>query len=123
MAEMMERAARHDGFSVVEILSECVEFYPGAFDAANPRKNGAFTLIEEMKHDGSPADASRHDPADEVAAFRLATQPWPGVFGVFYETDRPTKNRLEADLIARAKEKAAGKSDLQLLQSTFARLR
>jgi 2-oxoglutarate ferredoxin oxidoreductase subunit beta len=123
MAEMMERAARHDGFSVVEILSECVEFYPGAFDAANPRKNGAFTLIEEMKHDGSPADASRHDPADEVAAFRLATQPWPGVFGVFYETDRPTKNRLEADLIAWAKEKAAGKSDLQLLQSTFARLR
>jgi 2-oxoglutarate ferredoxin oxidoreductase subunit beta len=123
MAEMMERAARHDGFSVVEILSECVEFYPGAFDAANPRKNGAFTLIEEQQHDRSPADASRHDPADEVAAFRLATQPWPGVFGVFYETDRPTKNRLEADLIARAKEKAAGKSDLQLLQSTFARLR
>ena len=123
MAEMMERAARHDGFSVVEILSECVEFYPGAFDAANPRKSGAFTLIEEKKHDGSSADAARHDPTDEVAAFHLATQPWPGVFGVFYETDRPTKNRLEADLIARAKEKTAGKSDLQLLQSTFARLR
>jgi hypothetical protein len=42
---------------------------------------------------------------------------------VFYETDRPTKNRLEADLIARTKEQTAGKSDLQLLQSTFARLR
>jgi 2-oxoglutarate ferredoxin oxidoreductase subunit beta len=123
MTEMMERAARHDGFSVVEILSECVEFFPGAFDATNPRKSGAFTLIEEKKHDGSSADAARHDPTDEVAAFHLATQPWPGVFGVFYETDRPTKNRLEADLIARAKEKTAGKSDLQLLQSTFARLR
>src|ERR1700689_5418355 len=45
MIEMMERAARHDGFSVVEILSECVEFYEGAFDAANPRKGGQFRLI------------------------------------------------------------------------------
>ena len=123
LTEMMERAARHDGFSVVEILSECVEFFPGAFDAANPRKSGAFTLIEEKKHDGSPEDAARHDPADEVAAFQLATRPWPGVFGVFYETDRPTKNRLEADLIARAKAKAPDKSDLQLLQFAFARLR
>jgi 2-oxoglutarate/2-oxoacid ferredoxin oxidoreductase subunit beta len=123
MTEMMERAARHDGFSVVEILSECVEFYPGAFDAANPRKSGAFTIIEEKKHDGSPEDVLRHDPADEVAAFHLATCPWPGVFGVFYETNRPTKNRLEADLIARSREKTAGKSELQILQSTFARMR
>jgi 2-oxoglutarate ferredoxin oxidoreductase subunit beta len=123
MTEMMERAARHDGFSVVEILSECVEFYPGAFDAAIPRKNGTFKLIEEKKHDGSPEDAPRHDPADEVAAFHLATLPWPGVFGVFYEANRPTKNRLEADLIARAKEKTAGNSELQILQSTFARMR
>ncbi len=123
MTEMMERAARHDGFSVVEILSECVEFYPGAFDAANPRKNGAFTIIEEKKLDGSPEDVLRHDPADEVAAFHLATCPWPGVFGVFYETNRPTKNRLEADLIARSREKTAGKSELQILQSTFARMR
>jgi 2-oxoglutarate ferredoxin oxidoreductase subunit beta len=123
MTEMMERAARHDGFSVVEILSECVEFYPGAFDAGNPRKNGAFKLIEERKHDGSPEDAQRHDPSDEVAAFRLAAQPWPGVFGVFYEAARPTKNRLEAELIARSREKSQGASDLQLLQSSFARLR
>jgi 2-oxoglutarate ferredoxin oxidoreductase subunit beta len=123
MTEMMERAARHDGFSVVEILSECVEFYPGAFDAANPRKSGAFQLIEEKKHDGSPEDAARHDPADEVAAFRLAALPWPGVFGVFYEAARPTKNRLEAELIARSREKTRGASDLELLQSSFARLR
>ena len=123
MTEMMERAARHDGFSVVEILSECVEFYPGAFDAGNPRKNGTFQLIEEKKHDGSPEDAPRHDPADEVAAFRLAALPWPGVFGVFYEAARPTKNRLEAALIARSREKSKGASDLQLLESAFARLR
>ena len=123
MTEMMERAARHDGFAVVEILSECVEFYPGAFDAGNPRKNGAFTLIQERRNDGSPEDAQRHDPTNEVEAFRLATLPWPGVFGVFYEVQRPTKNRLEAGLIAAARERSKGAADLQLLQSTFARLR
>ena len=123
MTEMMERAARHDGFSVVEILSECVEFFPGAFDAANPRKSGAFKVIEEKKHDGSPEDEARHDPADEVAAFRLAALPWPGVFGVFYEAARPTKNRLEADLVARSRERTKGASDLELLQTSFARLR
>jgi len=123
MTEMMLRAAKHEGFSVVEILSECVEFYAGAFDGANPRKGGAFPIIEEKKHDGTPEDASRHDPTDEVAAHRLALLPAPGVFGVFLETQRPTKNKLEAGIIAKAKEKTGGKSDLQLLQSTFARMR
>ena len=123
MIEVMERAARHDGFSVVEILSECVEFYEGAFDAANPRKGGEFRTIEERRNDGSPEDALRHDPSDELAAFRLASLPWPGVFGVFFESNRPTKNRLEADLVAKAREKTKGASDLELLQSSFRRLR
>ena len=43
--EMMEKAMQHDGFSVIECLSECTEFYPGAFDAANPRKGGVFNLV------------------------------------------------------------------------------
>jgi 2-oxoglutarate ferredoxin oxidoreductase subunit beta len=123
MVEMMERAARHDGFSVVEILSECVEFNEGAFDAAIPRKGGQFRVIEERKNDGSPEDALRHDPSDEIAAFRLASQPWPGVFGVFFETNRPTKNQLEAGLVAKARERTKGASDLELLQSSFKRLR
>jgi len=124
MIEMMTRAARHRGFSVVEILSECVEFFPGAFDAGNPRKGGAFTLIEERKHDGSPEDAARHDVADEAAAFRLASLAWPGAFGVFYENnERPTKNALEAGLVARARERTKGATDLALLQAAFARLR
>lgn len=123
MTEMMLRAAKHPGFSVVEILSECVEFYDGAFDAANPRKGGAFKLIEEKKHDGTPEDEARHDVTDEVAAFKLAQQPWPGSFGVFYEGKRPTKNQLEAGLIAKAREKTKNASDLSLLQASFARLR
>lgn len=124
MTEMMLRAARHDGFSVVEILSECVEFFEGAFDAAVPRKGGNWVLIDEKKHDGSPEDAARHDPTDEVAAFQLAGQAWPGKFGVFYENKtRRTKNALEAELIAKTREKTKGANDLALLQSTFAKLR
>lgn len=124
MIEMMTRAAKHDGFSVVEINSECVEFFPGAFDAANPRKGGNWTVIEEKKNDGTPEDAKRHDVTDEVAAYRLALEPWPGVYGVFYEsTKRPTKNAVERDLITKAKERTKNASDLQLLQATFAKLR
>lgn len=124
MVDMMLRAAKHDGFSVVEILSECVEFYEGAFDAANPRKGGAWTLIDEKKNDGTPEDANRHDTSDEVAAFKLASQAWPGSFGVFYENKaRKTKNALEADLVVKAKERTKGATDLQLLQATFAKLR
>ncbi|MBI2518181.1 MAG: pyruvate ferredoxin oxidoreductase [Opitutae bacterium] len=123
MTEMMLRAAQHDGFSVVEILSECVEFNEGAFDAANNRKGGQFRTIELKKNDGSPEDAARHDPADEANAYRLAIEPWPGYFGVFYEVHRPTKNQLEADLVKKAREKTKGAGALDLLQSSFAKLR
>ncbi len=124
MTEMMLRAAKHDGFSVVEILSECVEFFEGAFDSSVPRKGGTWTLIDEKKNDGTPEDANRHDVTDEVAAFKLSQQAWPGSFGVFYENKtRATKNALEAGLIAKAKEKTKHATDLQVLQATFARLR
>lgn len=123
MTDMMERAARHNGFSVVEILSECVEFYDGAFDAAVPRKGGKFETIELKKHDGTPEDELRHDPTDEVAAFKLAGLEWPGKFGLFYQVQRPTKNELEAGLVARAREKTKNASDLELLQGTFTRMR
>jgi 2-oxoglutarate ferredoxin oxidoreductase subunit beta len=123
MIAMIERAHAHNGFSVVEILSECVEFFPGAFDAGNPRKGGAFTLIEEKAGDGTPEDDLRHDTSDEVAAYRLADLPFPGLFGVFYESDRPTKNALEAEWIAAAGAKSGGASALELLQKTFDRMK
>eukprot|EP01035_Chromulina_nebulosa_P044326 gene44326-60024_t len=123
MTEMMLRAAKHNGFSVVEILSECVEFYEGAFDAAVPRKGGTWTLIDEKKYDGTPEDAARHDVTDEFAAYKLAQQAWPGAFGVFYENKtRKTKNQLEAELVAKARERTKNATDLQLLQATFAKL-
>ena len=124
MTEMMLRAAKHKGFSVVEILSECVEFYAGAFDSSIPRKGGTWSLIQEKKNDGTPEDADRHDVTDEVAAFKLAGQAWPGSFGVFYESDvRKTKNVLEAELVTKARERTKNATDLQLLQSTFSKMR
>ena len=121
--QMMERAMDHKGFSIIECLSECVEFHPGAFDAANPRKGGTFNLIEEKKFDGTPEDEKRHDVTDEVAAYKLANEPFPGWFGVFYQVHQPTKNEKEGKLIEAARAATKGASDLQLLQRTFDRLK
>ena len=80
MIQMIERAMDHQGFSVIECLCEssqreavrdgrspagvscraaanqCVEFFPGAFDPANPRKGGAFEVIQEKKWDNTAED-------------------------------------------------------------------
>jgi 2-oxoglutarate/2-oxoacid ferredoxin oxidoreductase subunit beta len=106
--EMMEAAMDHDGFSFIECLSECVEFFPGAFDASNPRKGGLFNLVPKS-----------HDVADEVAAYKLADDPFPGYFGIFYRTNRPTKNAREAELNATARQKVAGLKDWQILKRSF----
>ena len=110
--EMMEAALDHDGFSFVECLSECVEFYEGAFDASNPRKGGVFNQV--------PAE---HDVTDELAAYKLASEPFPGYFGIFYQTKRPTKNALEAGISARMREKTKGLKDWQILQQNFDRMK
>lgn len=123
MMEVFERAILHPGFSVVEVLSECVIFYPGAFDDGNPRKGGTFDLIEEKKWDNTPEDAERHDVSDENAAYRLASLQYPGKFGVFYETDRPTKNQLEQQWIDSTREKVGDASAVDLLSSRFASMK
>ena len=87
--QMMEAAMDHDGFSFIECLSECVEFYEGAFDAANPRKGGVFNEVPK-----------NHDVTDELAAYKLAGEPFPGNFGIFYKVNKPTKNAKEAEINA-----------------------
>jgi 2-oxoglutarate/2-oxoacid ferredoxin oxidoreductase subunit beta len=110
--QMMEAAMDHDGFSVIECLSECVEFYEGAFDASNPRKGGVFNLV--------PPD---HDVTNEIAAYKLAETPFPGHFGIFYRKTRPTKNANEAKVNSAALDKVKGLKDWQILQQTFRRMR
>jgi 2-oxoglutarate ferredoxin oxidoreductase subunit beta len=123
MIQMIERAMDHDGFSVIECLSECVEFYPGAFDPANPRKGGEFKLIDEKKWDGTLEDVARHDVTDEIAAYRLANVPFPGLFGVYFENDRPTKNAFERKWIETTRAKLGQPTDLEVLQKTFDRMK
>ena len=112
MIQMMEGAMDHQGFSVIECLSECVEFFPGAFDSANPRKGGVFNTV--------PAD---HDVTDEMAAYKLADAAFPGYFGIFYKNTKPTKNAKELSINANAQEKLKGLKDWQILQKTFDRLK
>lgn len=110
--QMMEAAMDHDGFSFIECLSECVEFYEGAFDASNPRKGGVFNLVP-----GS------HDVTDEDAAYKLAGEPFPGHFGIFYKVTRATKNAKEAEIIQNLRGKVAGLKDWQILQKNFDRMK
>jgi 2-oxoglutarate ferredoxin oxidoreductase subunit beta len=112
LLKMMEAAMDHDGFSYIECLSECIEFYPGAFDGANPRKGGTFPEV--------PAD---HDVTDEVAAYKLAGNEWPGMFGIFYQATRPTKNANEAKIVADHRTKVEGLADWQILKKNFDRMK
>ncbi len=112
LLQMMEAAMDHDGFSFIQCLSECVEFHPGAFDNSTPRKGGKFELV--------PAD---HDVTDEYAAYRLAEDLSPGRFGVFYKTDRPTKNANEQAIVASHQAKVAGLEPWQILQKNFDRMK
>jgi 2-oxoglutarate ferredoxin oxidoreductase subunit beta len=112
LLKMMEAAMDHNGFSFIECLSECIEFYPGAFDAAIPRKGGAF-----------PEIAADHDVTDEYAAYRLADEPWPGVFGIFYKADRPTKNANEAQIVTAQRAKVGALADWQILKQNFDRMK
>ena len=110
--QMMEAAMDHDGFSFIECLSECIEFFPAAFDASNPRKGGKFDLI-----------GPEHDVTDEMAAYELADEPFPGKFGIFYKNNRPTKNKLEAGIIENSRAKVKDLADWQILQKTFDRMK
>ena len=123
MMEMFERAIKHPGFSVAEVQSECVVFYPGIFDNANPRKGGEFEVIEEKKWDDTEEDKLRHDVTDGNAAYQLASLEYPGKFGVFYESDRPTKNQLEQQWIDSSREKVGDKTSAELLADRFASMK
>lgn len=113
MVNTFERAIKHDGFSVVECLSECVMFYDGAFNDSTPRKGGVYDIIDE----------TQHDVTDDVAAFKLADLPSPGKFGVFYEVQRPTKNALEQRWIDDTRGKLGGASQKDLLKKRLEMMR
>ena len=89
-----------------------MEFYEGAFDASNPRKGGVFKEV--------PKD---HDVTDELAAYKLASDPFPGYFGIFHKVTKPTKNAKEAEIQKSFQSKVAGLKDWQILQKNFDRMK
>lgn len=112
MLQMMEAAFDHPGFSFIQCLSECVEFYEGAFDATNPRKGGQFKTVP-----------TNHDVTNEAAAYKLADEPFPGYFGIFYQVQRPTKYEVEQRLIEQARKPLQGLASWQILQKSFDKMR
>jgi 2-oxoglutarate ferredoxin oxidoreductase subunit beta len=123
MMAMYERAILHDGFSVVQTLSECVIFNPGSFDDSIPRKGGVFETIDEKKWDDSPEDNDRHDVTDEAAAYAMGEDQYPGKFGVFYQAERPSKNTLEQKWIDASQKKVGNASTSDLLRKRFAAMK
>jgi len=109
MNEMFERAILHPGFAVVETLSECSMFFPGSFDSSIPRKGGEFEIVDE----------STRNMESTAEAMTLAEDDHPGKFGVYLETQRPTKNELERAWLEDEQAKCVGVSDKELLRRTF----
>jgi hypothetical protein len=64
-----------------------------------------------------------HDLSDDVAAFHLAGVDFPGYFGIFYKSNKPTKNAKEAEINRVAMEKVKGLKPWQILQKNFDRLK
>ena len=112
LLSMMEAAMDHKGFAFIECLSECTEFYDGAFDSSNPRKGGEFKEVPE-----------EHDPTDENAAYALAEELVPGHFGIYYQIDRPSKQDIEAKINAKFLEKTKGMEDWEILQQNFDKMK
>ena len=111
MLAMMERMAAHEGFSALEVLSECPQFHKGAFDGASGGKGGAFVEVPES-----------HDVTSESAAFALAERPFPGDFGVFYEVRRPTLNEMEQEITLKLVGSTGPRTVVERLQASFNRL-
>ena len=107
--EMLSLGLDHNGFSAIHLLSDCVEFYPGRYNEVNRKKGGEYNLIPE-----------EHDVTDKSAAFKLAEDPFPGYFGLFYKVDKPTRNEIEENSIQEFQEKYPG-SDISRFAAAMKR--
>ena len=68
-------------------------------------------------------DEGARDMQSTAAAMSLAEEDFPGKFGVYYETRRPTKNELEWQWVNEAQAKAPDLSQKDLLRKRFAAMR
>ena len=75
-----------------------------------PARGGSFDLV----------DQEAHNPSDLNSAFKLAQVEFPGQFGVFYETGRPTKNALEQKWVEEVQGAQGDISPQDLMRKSFA---
>jgi len=85
LAEVMQRAIRHKGFSLVDVYSPCVTWNKvNTYDFYRPR-------VVKLEQEG-------HDPSDREAAIRQALREDRLPIGVLYEIDEPTFAEEEPSL-------------------------
>ncbi|MEE8483377.1 MAG: 2-oxoacid:ferredoxin oxidoreductase subunit beta [Nitrospinota bacterium] len=98
MGEMIAKAIRHKGFSLVNIISPCVTF----------NKVDTFDHFKDVITD-LPED---HDSSNLISALDMALNPPAGKVytGIFYETERPTL----VDNLNAIQQKAGVNKDMDL---------
>ena len=62
-------------------------------------------------------------PPERAPVPKLADTAWPGLFGVYYKTQRPTKNANEQSIITDLQGKSAGLEPWQILKKNFDRMK
>ncbi len=89
LAEMLEQAIGHRGFSYLHVLSPCV-----TFDKTSMTYRNVSTMVRDM-----PAD---HDSSHLLTAMAEAERVDAPALGVFYKTQRPTLGDGLEEIIERA---------------------
>jgi hypothetical protein len=100
----------------IDLINSDNYFYPGSFDSSIPRKGGVFELVDESTRDMSST-------AEAMALAEEVEKADPGKFGVYLETQRPTKNELEHAWVIDELAKYEGVSDKDKLYQRFDAMR
>jgi 2-oxoglutarate ferredoxin oxidoreductase subunit beta len=101
LAELIKRGIQHRGFSFIQVMSPCVTY----FDTYAHFKESVASIPEG------------HDPADRLAAMKLAMEAEATYLGVFYEDQRPVHDAE----VKRVQEKAGDGFSFESLLEFFAR--
>lgn len=104
LANIMARAIKHRGFSVVHVLSPCVTF----------NKEITYDFLSQNTKE-LPDD---YDETNKVDAFKYAQDPSSIYTGVFYHENRPTMQEYHDEAIKTAK-KDPNAGDLEYLINNF----
>jgi 2-oxoglutarate ferredoxin oxidoreductase subunit beta len=89
LADMIQAAISHRGFSYLHILSPCV-----TFDKTELTYKNMDVRVRDLPED--------HDPTNRMEAMRLAAKHDRPALGLYFKEDRPTLSDEMDDIVARA---------------------